>query len=242
MILIERFLSGLELRDPSRPDPRPLDFAVTNDTGTLLMLANWWTVSWGMGTGILFVPAVLNPKTLLFDGLESTGLCVSTATDGFFADLLQAARLHTDLDRGNYYRELQKLVDFEPSFDVRPWVEEYLARPTIDARASIRARQTAMREIGTIVMRNGEGRVVDVLAIDALGQVATMQDEGWLALFATTWARYAAEARPNIGSFLGWLAQQRPYGPFSLDDPQVTAAEGELDAFVNSAQSASPTT
>lgn len=235
MQLIDRFISGLEFRDPSRLDPRPLDFAVSNQTGTLLALANWWTVGWGMGTGLLYVPAVLNERTLLFDGLEHLGLSVTTATDGFYAGLLRAARLRTDIDRGRYYQELQKLVEFEPDFDFRPWIETILARPVVDAVAVMRAQQTARREIGVVRMRDHAARVIDVLAVDALGQVAVFRDEGWLALFAAQWAGYAEGTRPDVASFLGWLAQQRPYGPFSLDEPQVTSAEGDLDAFVNRA-------
>jgi hypothetical protein len=73
---------------------------------------------------------------------------------------------------------------------------------------------------------------VDLLVIDDQGQVSTYQDDGWLALFAAQWAGYAEDSRPDIASFLGWLAQQRPYGPFTLDEPQVTSSEGELDAIV----------
>lgn len=235
MDLIARFMDGLELRDPTRVDPRPLDFAVSNEGGTLLMLANWWTTSWGMGTGLIHVPAVLDPATLRFVGLEHEDVYLGPATDGFFADMLSAARLRTDLDRGRYYRELQKLVEFEPDFDFMPWISEILTRPTVDARAVIRARQTARRTLGMICLRDHANSVVDALAVDEHGQVATFHDDGWLALFATQWAGYAESARPEVASFLGWLAQQRPYGPFTLDEPKVTAAEGELDAIVNSA-------
>lgn len=240
MDLIERCLAGIELRDPSRVDPRPLDFAVSNESSSLLMLANWWTSDWGMGTSIVYVPAIINPKTLTFEGLESQGVVLGTATDGFFADMLEAARYRTDVDRGRYYRELQKLVDFEPGFNFHPWIETILTRPTIDAREVMRAQQTGRREIGIIGLRDHTDVLVDALAIDARGQVATSQDEGWLALFAAQWAGYADGTRPDITSFLGWLAQQRPYGPFTLDEPQVTSAEGELDAFITSAFNTNP--
>lgn len=242
MNLIDRCLAGLELRDPSRNDPRPLDFVVTNERGTLLMLANWWTVSWGMDAGLIYVPAVVDPGSLRFLDLPDQDVRLGPPTDDLFAGMLTAARFLTDVQRGRYYRELQKLVEFEPDFDFYPWIETILARPTIDPLAHIRSRTTARRDMGIVRMRNAAASVVDVLVVDSLGQVATFQEGGWLALFAAQWAGYAEGTRPDIASFLGWLVQQRPYGPFSLDVPQVTQAEGELDAIVSNAVQANPTT
>lgn len=230
--LIDRFMDGLEFRDPSRADPRPLDFAVSNDTKTLLLLTNWWTVQWGMEEGLLVIAGVLNPETLRFDGLEGTGLHLGPATDGFFEAHLNAARRLTDIDRGRYVIALQRLVDFEPDFDFSPWIEAVLTRPTVDPIKEMHARQTALRTVGMIRLLDAAGTPVDALVIDEHGQVATSQDDGWLALFATQWAGYADDERPAVDAFLGWLKQQAPYGPFSLDEPMTASEEGELQALI----------
>lgn len=240
MSLLDDFMLGLELRDPAHDGPRPLDFGVSNDTKTLLLLADWWTAGWGMGTGLVVVTGVLNPKTRRFDGIESD-LCVATASDETWALQLKHARERTDILRSDYYEALRELQDFEPDFDLMPWVELMLARPVIDVAARI-AQRNELRPVGVIRVLDSDGSVVDALAIDARGSAATLLEEGWLALFADQWAGYAEPARPQIAEFLGWLAGQTPYGPFSIEQPRISSEAGDLESLVSRAQTRTSTT
>lgn len=240
MDLLERFMEGLELRDPARVDPRPLDFAASNERGTLLFLTNWWTIEWGMNAGLLYVPAVLNPKTLWFDGLEASGWHLAGATDGFFESHLHGARLHADFNRESYHDALLRLVEFEPDFDFRPWIEAVLARPRLDPFEMLRIRHMGLRSVGVIRLLDGAGAVADALAVDDKGQAVTLVDDGWLALFASQWSGYAEAARPDVGSFLGWVAQQTPYGPLALSEPKVISEEGEIRTVLDRALAQNP--
>ena len=235
MDLVDRFMAGLELRDPARVAPRPLDFAVMSATQTLLALADWWTVAWGMQAGLIVIPALLDPKTLRFVGLEDSGLLIATASDGDVEAYLKAARLRTDVARSQYQAALLKLSEFEPDFDFEPWVSAVMSRPSVNPLQVLREKYTKLRTIGVIRLLDSSGSVVDALAVDELGQASAWQEGGWLALFAAQWSGYAEGSRPEIASFLTWLSKQSPYGPLALDEPKVISGEGDLDSFITQA-------
>ena len=246
MTTIERVMEGLELRDPRRPDPRPLDFAVWNDTNTLLLLADWWTTDWGVGTGIEVVPAPLREEFLDFnlsDAVTDTEAQVhlGAASDETYQLVMDRARRRTDLDRASYLVQLQALVTFEPSFDYGPWLTAIAERPAVDAVADARARSAQMREIGRIRLLDESGTPVDALAIDEHGQAAVTIGDGWLALFADQWSGYDLDDRPAVGTFLDWLKKtQVPYGPLEVGDPELLTDAGELEQYALSATGRAP--
>lgn len=238
--LIDRFMAGLELRDPTVLGPRTLDFCVSNETQTLCLFTDWWSLTWGIDTGMMVLPAVLNPATLQFDALPDWHL--GTATDERYEARLAGARLRTDADRARYLLALQRLVSASPEYDLLPWIEAVLARPTVDVLAVKRQQATELRTVGYVRLLESEGRVVDALAIDERGATAGVLDGSWLALFGEQWSGYAEGARPDLESFLGWVAQQVPYGLFSVEQPWVTREGGDLQGLVERAFAQNPTT
>jgi len=234
MELTDLFMRGAELRDPDRVDPRPLDFAVWNEQNTLLALADWWTLPWGMGTGFVVISAPLDPVTLLFDGLRPE-LQVAPPSDEFFALRCDQARRRTDLQRAKYLRELQALVEFEPDFDFTDWIAAIQDRPVVDVRRESAKMATAMRSIGRIRVVDAREVAVDALVIDELGNSAVANPDGWLALFGEQWSGYDDADRPEVGAFLDWLKTQNPYGPLALASPEVYSDGGELMGHVTRA-------
>lgn len=220
-------MQGAELRDPDRFDPQPLDFAVWNEEVTLLALADWWTIPWGVGVGLVVVGAPLNPETLLFEGL-SDALRVASPSDGFFELRCQQARRRMDLERVKYLKELQALIEFESDFDFGPWIEVVRERPVVNPLEVYEREHSGMRAVGRICVLDDRGTPVDALAIDERGDSAAADEAGWLALFGEQWSGYDDDERPEVGAFLGWLKTQNPYGPLALASPEVYSDEGDL--------------
>jgi hypothetical protein len=226
---IARFMEGVELRSPSQEGSSPLDFAVSNESRTLCLTVGWWRRNFGQGgDGVIVVDAPFLPNTGGFDGL-SEGLILAGPTDADVAAVLTQERLRTDLDRMAYLSSLRQLHDYEPEFDLNPWTEAILARPRLSPFQGLLAR----REVGRLRLLAGDGRTLDTLVIDSLGQALTSQEAGWLALFADQWAGYAEAERPDVFAFLSWLAAQPVYVPGAvLEAPAVFSEAGPLANFI----------
>lgn len=231
---IQQFLDGRELRDPSRPAPAPVDFAVWNATKTLVVLADWWTVSWGPGTGLIAFSAPLDPETGRFDGLQER-LSISSPSDGEVLRVLQEHRRRTDLQRARYMSELLRLAEYEPEFDFSAWIDAMQERPVVDVAKEYAAKHLKLRTVGLVRVTDSSGTVVDALAVDELGSAHVADEDGWLGLFADQWAGYSDVDRPEVGPFVQWLSNQKPYGPFAVDGFEVLSADGPLDVHVTRA-------
>lgn len=235
---IAKFMEGAELRDPTQEGAVPLDFAVSNAERTLCLTSGWWQRSWGQGgDGLLVVAAPFRPDTGGFDGLRED-LVIAGPTDGDMAAVLTTARLRTDVERGAYLDALRQVRDYEPDFDFDPWTEAVLARPRLDPFRRLVERRT----VGRLRQLAGDGRVMDVLVIDSLGQAVTAREGGWLALFAEQWSGYAEAERPEVFAFLTWLAAQPVYAPGAvLEEPTVFSEAGPLANHIERDATASTT-
>lgn len=233
MIPLTDFMEGRELRDPNRETPVPLDFAVTDGQLTLCVMADWWTTDWGMDKGLFVMNAPL-AEDGTFEGLGTT-YAIETFTDDFFADTFARSRRRIDLRRGVYLQELDRLRDFEPRFDLSGWRRLIGERPILNPIAELVADQDRMRATTLIRLTDGTGRTVDVLAIDELGNAATVDPRGFLSLFADRWSGYDAPQRPDPAEFAAWLVTQRPPGPVSLETPEVISAQGSLQEVAREA-------
>lgn len=237
--IYDAFMEGRELRFNDELQSYPIDFLVWNEERTLAALAGWWRSAWGQNLGFITVGAAFDPETGTFPGLDSVVL--ATATDAETQATLDQARDHTDFARQSYLAQLMSLVEFEPDFDFQPWLDAVFARPTRNAREELLQATTALRSVGKVQLLNEDDKVVDALAIDELGYAETMQEDGWLSLFAEQWSGYPEADRPSVGEFMQWLTTQNSYGAGVLSSFEVTSHEGPLAALVQEAQLRNPT-
>lgn len=226
--LIEALLRGAELRINGDDNPHPVDFIVSSDSATLVFLADWWQKGAELGHGIEVISALPEQDD---DGNwtfeHENGYVLAGPTDADVADHLSQMRLRTDLHRPQYLDALQSVLESESDFDFNPWLEAVLARPEIDA-ASEAEGETSEREVGKILLRNGDEAVLDALVIDDLGNAACADPDGFLASFAEQWSSFEEDDRPPVLDYMRWLSQQSVYGDRDLAHAGTMSASGDV--------------
>lgn len=228
MPLIDLCMSGAEWRSSEMPTPRPVDFAVSGKGAVLVALMNWWAEDWGNLVGILSYQDVsLEENDGVWVLTENPNIVIASPSD---EDLNQAClngRRWTDIHRGDYMFEVQQLRHSFPELDFTPWMEAVLQRPEVDIVEDFKKANLGSRKIGRIILLNQDNEKVDALVFDEQGNAATANGNPWLSVFAGEWS--AMDARPDVEDYLSWLATQRPYGPYSLENPEAVFADGHIE-------------
>ena len=226
--LIDALLRGLELRAPDEPNPIPVDFVAFADKATLVFRADWWMGEIALGSGVHVIGALpTEAPDGIWDFEHESGYVLAPATDEDVANHLHEMRLRTALHRARYLDAVQQVVESESDFDLNPWIEAILSEPEITPEA-LAEGETAEREVGKILVRNGDETVIDALVIDDLGNAACAEPDGFLAPFAEQWSSTAEAQRPSIPDFVRWLSQQSLYGDRELTAAGTMSASGDV--------------
>lgn len=226
--LIEALMRGMELRLPDEPNPIPIDFVAFSDRATLVFRADWWMGEVTIGEGVHVIGAI--PEEApdgIWDFQHESGAVLAPPTDDDVDDHLHQMRVRMGTKRANYLDAVQRVVESETDFDLNPWIEAVLAEPEITPEA-LAEGETAEREVGKILVRNGAEAVIDALVIDDHGNAACAEPDGFLVPFAEQWSSTAEAQRPSIPEFIAWLAQQSIYGDRELTAAGTMSASGDV--------------
>lgn len=238
--LHEALWRGMELRSPVVPKPVPLDCLLFSDSDTLALAVGWWPLQ-SMSPQHVFrvagLPERQGVQTWVFrgEGAVDPPVLLAPPSDGDVEALLARARDALRVDRVAYLAALALLRETEEAehgYDFAPWATRIQALPELTALALFQERFNGERTIGRIVAVGAAGAPVDVLVLDEYGYAETLQEDGWLSLFAEQWGSFSEQSRPSVADFLDWLkGQSPPYESFELRDARVARGTGSLAAL-----------
>jgi len=227
MDLYDASMNGLVFRKEGIIDPKPVDFTVSGNGLTLVVLTEWWRNQWGPFEWIFPFRSEVT-KTTTGWSIGRHGAVLEPLPDETYLEHIRRARMGHDVYRDGYFEQLDALITAEPEMgaEINEWRERVRARPVIDPVALHRERASRMREIGRVFLVGPEGRK-DVLVVDEDGDAFVLFDNPWLRTFADDWMEN--EERPSIGRYLEWLSERRPPGVLTLDGGRVEQASGLID-------------
>jgi hypothetical protein len=234
MDLIQASLKGLQFHADYYGSDTPVDFALSSEGRSVVMMANWWATEWAPGDGIEIFQAECVPE-IAHQGEDPTrwivqdvaGVELTFAADEDMADRLARARESTDLYRWEYVRALDRLQgSLGEDLDITKWIEAIKARPILDPAEELRKQNLGLRKVGRLFLRDSHGES-DVLVIDEFGNAAVASGSEWLQVFADQWTE--REDRPGMEDFLAWAQEQRLPVAASFEAAQVEMTAGHVE-------------
>lgn len=222
MNLIERLVAGMEYTGPVYAS-LPVDTVSTGRGEVLVAAAGWWTQDWQQD-GILVVPGELAEDAGSGGWRIGDGSALTAPANADGADLLARRWDAIDYDRTVYLQQLQLLREAYPEFDLDEWTEYILSRPVRDPVRDYLEGIASARPVARVFLVANDQSRVDVLVVDEQGQAATATGSRFLAQAADEWVN--RENRPDLETYINWLADQQPYGPYSLTGAAVVEESG----------------
>jgi hypothetical protein len=230
MSIYEACMEGLAITQPTG-DMSNVDFVVSNREATLVVKTWWWYSDWAtsgaQSDGFLYYAYPLLEDALGWFIAGPPGEARLGTPDERVVEAVQSCREWQDLNRGAYVSHLARLREAFPEFDMAEWVALFLQRPKIDFDAALRQQNLGNRKIGSISLIGADNEVVDALVLDENGNAATARGNPWLESFAGDWRE--RQVRPEVESYINWVAQERPYGPYQVSSVKVTVANGGVE-------------
>lgn len=226
--LPEDCLSGVEARDPTLGRNYPVDFAVSNDTASLIFLANWWeTENMTMDGAVLTYgrPIVAGPDDDARWVVQD--MDVTLGPTDTYQQQLADNRDNADFNRPSYLSALLTLRDQLPEFNLDDWIAAFQKRPILDSMTEIGRRMASPRQMAHLYMLDPSGQTIDVLVLDERGDAVTAADDRWLSRAADDFTSQKASL-PLLADYVNWLAGQQPYGGNALVGPRVFTGSGFL--------------
>lgn len=235
MIPFASLLSGMVLSTSESTTNVPLDFVLVGNGGVIVAAATWWLDPYGWDGKVVFVAGTPQPCLSGWQLKRDDAVSIVVASPDP-DDLSDLANLRTemDTDRARYLLKLDQLKEWlgpEWESQIAEWGKAVAARPLRDLVAEHAKAQTANRPVGLLDLVDESGAVVDVMAIDDLGNAATATGDDWLESIAGQWVSFANEDRPTIAQFIAWAASQRTSGPTSVKGGRTINTDGTVEGI-----------
>lgn len=227
MSYLTEFMAGRVLSATRLPKPIPVDFAIPGRDAVLVAVAGWWTQPWSLDGGILVLRGELRPDQFGLALGDDAHFLVPEAEDALAVfNAREAARLNTSA----YLREVEALRQVCPEWDagLAEWAAACASLPSylpVPPQGPV-----DQRTVGLVPFTDASG-VTDLLVLDENGIYAVARGNEWLESIGAQWADFTEETRPSLVEFLGWIADQSPYGGGALGKPLVSLEEGTTEGI-----------
>lgn len=193
---------------------------------TLFLLPGWWAGDLQPGNGLEIVSVETRVvASALAIASEKYALAPIEPWEPEYA-IASTSRDAADYNRGLYVQGLRRLAELLPEFSVVPYLRYILSRPRPDFEKIEREKIAGLREVGAVVMYDGQGRKVDALVIDERGNAAVVDDDGWLAPYMAQWHE---DQRSDVTNFIKWVSERAPYGDMTLGTSFSGTREGTVE-------------
>jgi len=198
------------------------------ESQTLVLTPGWWRGDFQQGSGIAFVPGRLASIDGTDDIVFTSEHYALVPIEAWEPEKVLAdhARAQADYDRGLYIQGLRFLAGLMPEYRIAPYLRYILDRPRPDFEKIAREKIAGLREVGAVVMYDGQSRKVDALVIDERGNAAVVDDDGWLAPYMAQWHE---DQRSDVTNFIKWVSERSPYGDMTLGTSFSGTREGTVE-------------
>ena len=234
-LLIEDAMEGMFLDCPGFGISPPVDVVLQAEGKSAVLFPNWWQNGFGPGFNLALFNAEFErtgaQRWALQNGQNNVRLVEPEGrTEERF---VKEMRLRSDLDRDKYLAAVMKLKETLPelSVAVEAWHAAFIERPVIDAAKEMRKRLTRRRRLGSVELRGGRNRLLDLLVVDEIGQAMTVRDHRSMRPHAERWA-FAEESERDIESFIEGFNHSSPYGFCCYGKARTFTAKGSIYQIV----------
>ncbi len=120
------------------------------------------------------------------------------------------------LAKGTYVQALYNTARTNPDVQFTHQIRHALQMDSKSVNEILSENNSRLQELGGIVLKDADNRVVDSLVIDKQGNTATTQQGSRLDAYSDQWEE--AKDTTSIIEFLSWVKEQEVYGPFAFGE------------------------